>query len=36
MPRNLSGAQYAALKYFEIPVREESQLMDFIMKQWLV
>lgn len=33
MPRNLSGAQYAALKYFEIPVREESQLMDFIMKQ---
>lgn len=33
MARNLSGAQYAALKYFEIPVHEEAQLMDFIMKQ---
>lgn len=33
MARNLSGAQYAALKYFEIPVRDEVQLMDFIMRQ---
>lgn len=33
MARNLSGAQYAALKYFEIPVHEEAELMDFIMRQ---
>lgn len=33
MARNLSGAQYAALKYIELPVREESELMAFIMKQ---
>ena len=29
----MTGAQYAALKYIELPVREEMQLMDFIMKQ---
>lgn len=33
MARNLTGAQYAALKYIEIPVREEAELMAFIMKQ---
>lgn len=33
MARNLTGAQYAAQKYIELPVREESTLMDFIMKQ---
>ena len=31
--RNLSGAAYAASKYIEIPVREESNLMDFLLKQ---
>lgn len=33
MARNLTGAQYAALKYIELPVREDSELMAFIMKQ---
>ncbi|MBR5576298.1 MAG: RluA family pseudouridine synthase [Bacteroidaceae bacterium] len=31
--RNMSGAAYAASKYIEIPVREESNLMDFLLKQ---
>ena len=29
----MSGAAYAASKYIEIPVREESNLMDFLLKQ---
>ena len=33
MARNLTGAQYAALKYIELPVREETELMPFLMKQ---
>lgn len=33
MAWNLSGAEYAAKKYIELPVREESTLMDFIMRQ---
>ena len=31
--RNMSGAAYAASKYIELPVREESNLMDFLLKQ---
>ena len=33
MARNLTGAQYAALKYIVLPVREETELMPFLMKQ---
>ena len=29
----MSGAAYAASKYIELPVREESNLMDFLLKQ---
>ena len=31
--RNKTGAQYAADKYLEIPVRKESTLMEFLLKQ---
>lgn len=31
--RNITGAAYAASKYIEIPVREESTLLDFLLKQ---
>ena len=31
--KNVSGAEYAASKYIEIPVREECILMDFLLKQ---
>ncbi len=31
--RNKTGAQYAADKYLEIPVRKESTLMKFLLKQ---
>lgn len=31
--RNKTGAQYAADKYLEIPVREETTLMEFLLKQ---
>lgn len=31
--RNMSGAAYAASKYIELPVREDSNLMDFLLKQ---
>ena len=31
--RNTNGAAYAASKYIEIPVREESTLLDFLLKQ---
>lgn len=31
--RNTNGADYAASKYIEIPVREESTLLDFLLKQ---
>jgi 23S rRNA pseudouridine1911/1915/1917 synthase len=31
--KNVSGAEYAASKYIEIPVREECTLMDFLLKQ---
>ena len=30
---NKTGASYAASKYIEIPVRESSTLMDFLLKQ---
>lgn len=33
MARNLTGEQYAAKKYIELPVREASTLMDFLLKQ---
>lgn len=33
MTRNTTGAQYAASKYIELPVREESAIMAFLMKQ---
>ena len=31
--RNITGAAYAASKYIELPVREESTLLDFLLKQ---
>lgn len=31
--RNITGAAYAASKYIELPVREESPLLDFLLKQ---
>ncbi len=31
--RSKTGAQYASDKYIEIPVREETTLMDFLLKQ---
>ena len=31
--RNKTGAQYAAEKYLEIPVRESTTLMEFLLKQ---
>ncbi|MBR5466015.1 MAG: RluA family pseudouridine synthase [Bacteroidaceae bacterium] len=31
--RNITGAEYAASKYIEIPVREEQILIDFLLKQ---
>ena len=31
--RNKTGAQYAADKYLEIPVREATTLMEFLLKQ---
>lgn len=31
--RNTNGAAYAASKYIEIPVREDSTLLDFLLKQ---
>jgi 23S rRNA pseudouridine1911/1915/1917 synthase len=31
--KNVSGAEYAASKYIEIPVREECILMNFLLKQ---
>lgn len=33
MARNLTGEQYAAKKYIELPVREPNTLMDFLLKQ---
>lgn len=33
MARNLSGEQYAAKKYIELPVREATTLMEFLLKQ---
>lgn len=33
MARNLTGEQYAAKKYIELPVREETTLMEFLLKQ---
>lgn len=31
--RNTTGAEYAANKYIELPVREECKLLDFLLKQ---
>ena len=31
--RNITGAAYAASKYIELPVREESTILDFLLKQ---
>ena len=31
--KNITGAAYAASKYIEIPVREETTLMEFLLKQ---
>ncbi|MCF0196586.1 MAG: RluA family pseudouridine synthase, partial [Bacteroidaceae bacterium] len=33
MARNMTGEQYAAQKYIELPVREETTLMEFLLKQ---
>lgn len=33
MQKNMSGAEYAATKYIELPVRKDSTLMDFLMTQ---
>lgn len=33
MARNTSGAQYAASKYIELPVRKDALLMPFLMEQ---
>ena len=31
--RNLTGAQYAASKYIQLPVKEAMPLMEFLMKE---
>ena len=31
--KNISGAEYSAQKYIELPVREPQELMDFLLKQ---
>lgn len=33
MARNITGAEYAAQKYIELPVREPQELMEFMLKQ---
>ncbi len=33
MTRNKTGAEYAAQKYIELPVREPQELMEFMLKQ---
>lgn len=33
MPRNITGAEYAASKYIELPVKQETTLMEFLMKE---
>lgn len=33
MARNKTGAEYAAQKYIELPVREPQELMEFMLKQ---
>ena len=33
MARNTTGAEYAAQKYIELPVREPQELMEFMLKQ---
>ena len=33
MARNITGAQYAASKYIELPVRASMEILDFLMKQ---
>ncbi len=33
MQKNITGSQYAAKKYIELPVREKTTLMDFLLKQ---
>ena len=33
MARNKTGAEYAAKKYIELPVREPQELMEFMLKQ---
>ena len=33
MGRNITGEEYSAQKYIELPVREPQELMEFLMKQ---